>query len=729
MAEGQANTTTKANSGGKEVKGKGEPCLYFHTDSVVVLFVEAVDALKLEQEHEQLNALVENNIKARLELEQVTGQCVKDTSSTEYSNEQVLLPLYQKVEKASENLRNKICNLSPLEENKTPLLSVNAKKNAIGITELIRITNGYKGYKYTYVTSNKIGNHIRRYELNQDEKKSGSKDFVKTVTETDENGVTRTREAIDEEKIQSQLLKLKPLLKLWEWKLVEETTGVWGQWAKDFNNSLKTSPYKGEQFGFDSQSQLMRWAYGATARLDLAPLEVSSKGVKSLGDVSGKASFYASFALAESRTKGTLYLPDINGWKIEFPHKNGGMGTLGTFLFELTLTLSGSVGASIGIEVGANMKGDSIKGIPGKAADNGEGAPGRRKINIAKALDDSDVKAELSVFVGAESGANVDGALKWKNPEKSNDFKQLAKIGVGLAAQAGAGFSALLAFSYKDGKIRCHVKAGLCWGKGAKGSTSLEVDIKAIYEEFVPCLAYMLRNMDYAKLHEIMKDEDYYAFCSLTLLALGTGGLPAAGAVVLALTAKTLIDDLVDAWNDKERRVEMMQAINSSNGDKLKYALPEARGSAIAAMMEANFWDRVSPASNEKQPCEGPGGTMSARKLAILNVLRWVQSQRDFENAMQHLNKRPQASADNWKTNRDIVSRFLAEGEGTKIYPYIGAVESSHYAEKLDLIYQSLPVTADIQPNMPLEPVNAFYISGCEKLVYQQHGGDGGMYA
>lgn len=106
-----------------------------------------------------------------------------------------------------------------------------------------------------------------------------------------------------------------------------------------------------------------------------------------------------------------------------------------------------------------------------------------------------------------------------------------------------------------------------------------------------------------------------------------------------------------------------------------------------------------------------------------------MQSQRDFENAMQHLNKRPQASADNWKTNRDIVSRFLAEGEGTKIYPYIGAVESSHYAEKLDLIYQSLPVTADIQPNMPLEPVNAFYISGCEKLVYQQHGGDGGMYA
>lgn len=146
-------------------------------------------------------------------------------------------------------------------------------------------------------------------------------------------------------------------------------------------------------------------------------------------------------------------------------------------------------------------------------------------------------------------------------------------------------------------------------------------------------------------------------------------------------------------------------------------------------MMEANFWDRISPASNEKQSCEELGGTMSARKLAILNVLRWVQSRRDFENTMQHLNKEPKKSSDSWEANRDEVLKFLAEGEGTKIYPYIGAVESSHYAEKLDLIYQSLPVTADIQTNMPLEPVKAFYISGCEKLVYQQHGGEGGMYA
>ncbi|EAA8471442.1 hypothetical protein DUD99_16110 [Salmonella enterica subsp. enterica] len=725
MAEGQADTITKANGSGTEVKGKGEPAIYFHHDSEVVLFMDAADSLELEQEHERLNDLVVKNIDARLELERVTGQCMQDTSSTERSNEQTLLPLYQKVEAASEALRNNISQLSPLEEDKTPLLSVNAKRSTIGITELIQIKNGYKGYKYTYVTSDKIKNHIRRYSLNQDEKKSGSKSFITTVTETDANGQTRTRESIDYDKLWSQILKLKPLLKLWEWKLLEDNSGVWGQWAKDFNESLKTSPYKGEHFAFDSQSQLMRWSYGATARADLAPLDINvkDKSVKGLGDVSGKASFYASFALAESRTKGTLYLPDIHGWRVDFPHKNGGTGTLGTFLFELTLTLSGSVGASIGIEVGANMKGDSIKGIPGKAGGNGEGAPGRRKIDISKALDDSDVKAELSVFVGAESGTNLDGALKWKNPEEQKEFKQLAKVGAGIAMQAGAGFSALLAFSYKGGKIRCHAKAGLCWGKGAKGSVLFEVDVKAIYEEFVPCLSYMLRNMDYARLHEIMIEEDYYAFCALTLLALGTGGPAAAAALIAANTAKNLVNNLVKDWNDKERRVEMMEDINSSNGDKLKYALPEARGAAIAAMMETNFWDRISPASNEKQPCEGPGGTMSARKLAILNVLRWVQSQRDFENTMQHLNKKPQASTDNWEANRDTVLEFLAKGEGTTIYPYIGAVESSHYAQKLGDIYQALPVTADVEHDKELKPVNALYISGCKKLVDQQHGG------
>lgn len=59
-----------------------------------------------------------------------------------------------------------------------------------------------------------------------------------------------------------------------EQDLLEQHTGILGQWARDMNDSLKHSPYQGERFGFDAQSQLMRWTYGAGLTEELNPFEV-----------------------------------------------------------------------------------------------------------------------------------------------------------------------------------------------------------------------------------------------------------------------------------------------------------------------------------------------------------------------------------------------------------------------------------------------------------------------
>lgn len=709
MAEGCAETNTNADCSGVEVRGKGEPAVYFHPDSEVIFILDDEASLTIEREHERLNLLVTENINARFELEAGIAQCLKDDIPVGRSQQQRLLPLYEKAEQASEALRLTLHELKPLED-ETPLLSRNAKKSANGITELIRIKKGYRGYKYTYVMSDKIKNHTRRYELNSKDRQSGSKSFIKEVDVTDENGLKKKTQAIDATKLRQQLLELKPKMKLWEWEILEENAGVWGQWAKDLNSSLASSPFQGERFSFDSQAQLMRWSYGATANTGLSLSKGQNEGGNLSGAPQAKINSYSNFALAEARTEGSLCIPDRNGWLIQFPHKNGGTGTLGTFMFELTLTLSGSLGASLAIELGADIREDGIKGIPGKANVGGEGGPGKRRIDISKTEVESDQKNELSVFAGLEYGANLAGAIKWKNPEKKT-FTQLAKLGAGVDFQAGVGYSALLAFSYNDGKVRCHAKAGLCWGAGAKGSASFEVDIKAINEEFIPCLAYMLRNIDYYKITSSINREHYYAFCSLPLLIIG------GYANKFVVDADEIVDELLLAWSNKERRVRIMQEVNSSKGDVLKYALPEARGATIAAMMEKNFWDKISIASNKKQPCEGPLGSMSARKLAILNVLRWVQSKRDYENTMQHLNMRPEESNSDWRLNRDEVYKFLATDEGARIYPFIGSVESSHYAEKLDAIYASLPSTEDIEPQEKLKPVDSLLISGCLKLV------------
>lgn len=58
-----------------------------------------------------------------------------------------------------------------------------------------------------------------------------------------------------------------------EQDLLEQHTGILGQWARDMNDSLKHSPYQGEIW-FDAQSQLMRWTYGAGLTEELNPFEV-----------------------------------------------------------------------------------------------------------------------------------------------------------------------------------------------------------------------------------------------------------------------------------------------------------------------------------------------------------------------------------------------------------------------------------------------------------------------
>ncbi|WP_350304640.1 hypothetical protein [Photorhabdus viridis] len=724
MAVSTGKTAVKPQN--TDVYVKAEPALYFHPDSETLIFVDKEDIHALEVEHNFLSHCVEQRIEAELKLDTLTEQCTRQTMVPADGYEAQLKAVYDELNGACDQLHNQLTTLSPLENlPKTTLLDENAKKSAIGITELIAMNKGYQGYKYTYVRSDKIKSHWRRYKLNDQDKKSGGKSFLREVAYTDKDGNNRTRIEIDGKKLEGQINKLKPSLTVIDKKLINDHSGIWGQWAQDLNDSLKTSPYEGEHISFSSESQLMRWSYGAGVKASLNPLEITKNGIKGLLAGSGKANFYANFALAESRSRGTLHLPDRTGVKWCYPRKDGSEGVLGMWRFDLTLMLSGSVGASLGIEVGVNLKGDVAKGVPAKMALDGNGIPGRRKVDISKMLEDSDAGAELGVFVGAECSANLSGSLMWKNPEKDPmKFQPLAKVSVGATAQIGGGFSGIVSFSYQDGLIRVIAKGGLCWGVGGKGSVSFDIDGEEIMTEFMPCLAYMLRNVDYVKMTELIAEKSYYAFCMMPLLELGE--------IALGNEFKNLKDDLVASWNDKEKRVELMKKINDSQGDVLKYAPPETRGAVIAALIETNFWDEVaSPASHRE--LKGEALTVfSARKRAVLMTLKWVQSRRDYENVMKFLHKIPGEESGEWKTNEKEVVAFLGRGESPQVYgrsdnfiPYAAKVviEPSHYAKNLKDIYNSLPTTEELAKclNEPLKPVNAELFKSITQVVVEQH--------
>ncbi|WHQ76471.1 hypothetical protein [Pantoea sp. Lij88] len=321
------------------------------------------------------------------------------------------------------------------------------------------------------------------------------------------------------------------------------------------------------------------------------------------------------------------------------PEMGGGMGSLGVLRFDFELVLTGSAGASLGVDLGVSVKNNWAKGVPGASDDNTP--PGQRKIDISQAVKDSEATGELTVFAGAQASVNLAGSIQWLNPDSKNKeskYTQLAKVAVGATAQMGVGWSGSFRFSYENGRVKVVARGGMCWGGGGKGSVAFDIDGEAIITDFMPCLTYMLRNADYIKLSEnVIREGDFYAFCALPLLM----GMHGANQLVDNLGKETalLLDNLRDSWDEKDRRVQLMQHILDTHGECLRYSPPESKGAAIASLIERNFWDDIaSPASHAQTKCEGLV-IYSARKRAVLLSLRWIQSKRDYENVMQHLSK------------------------------------------------------------------------------------------
>lgn len=751
MSKNNENThqsKTKECSTLEEVTCSAEPALYFHPASGTFLFPNEEESYELENDDNLMNNLLSEKINSELRIEDLQRRLSsmgfnsydtkilkqKDLLLTNLRDEELRL------DNAVNRLKGEMQLMTPMAElPKEKLLDSSSKKNAIGLMELINISGGKSGYKYTYVRSDKISNHIRKYKLNSKEKETGSKSFITTEEYIDDKGNKRKRQVIDKEKLKSQLLTGKANFNLFEKKYKDEA-GILGKWAEDLNENLKSSPYKGDVFEFDSQSQLMRWGYGASSKISANPFDVNLQPGKetinsSSSSVNGKLSGYAGLALAESKTTLKLKLPYEKGITITYPTQYG-EGILGTIRLDIDITLSGNVGASIAVEAGFNFQGNKVSGAPLKRVSNDD--PSVSKIDISKQTIEPSSSAELGVFVGMQASLNVTGSLKWKSPHIKDDpdkFIDLAKVCWEVTAQAGIGVSGALQFTYQNGRVRCFVTGGLCKGVGAKGLLAFDIDGEKIFDDFLPALGYMLRNANYIKLSNIMLEKDFNAFAILTLLC-AMGVIKVTDKVSEQLenfynNTNKLFSNLEEMWDEKEVRISLMNNIINTNGECLKFAPPESKGAAIASLITANFWDEISLSSHAGTACES-GARFASRKRAILLILSWAQSKRDYENIMQHLSieigkKEP------WKENEQKVIQFLKEGEQIipkvkfgSIYKeaiYNVEIQPSHYAENIKNLYHSLPDNENVQINvetnqlMPLVQSSLINVDSCTRLI------------
>lgn len=709
MAEQQPQQGKTSNTPkGIPAKVKASPELYFHPDSGTFLLFEAQDNKLLEQEQTFLSQLMENQLAAKEALETLTDQCLELAKTNARAAEKKLKSAYAKVNETTEKLREALKDLTPAVNN-GKLLSTNTKSSAIGIMELIPMSKrGAAGFKMTYVRSDKITNHFRKYELSKGDTKSASNSFLKktvTTSAPDANGKTKekTTYKIDKEKLLKQFSTIKPSIKtsIAGTDIIKNADFILSDWAKEHNKTLEHALDDFNQMYKDSpgvdlsaQAQLMRFSRGLSVGADYNPLDKQ---------LNAKIKGHASFVLGEAKAEFKKHIPDKMGAEMTYPGNSGKEETLGHIKAVITIAAAGSVGASLGVEAGllVDWGGKTAKGYGIRGANTKlqlKSLPGMQKSNLSLPVPDAQVGGELGAFVGLEASVNIAGTIEWKSPEKNLDFRVFAKLVPGITLQAGAGATGKFYVTFVKGKFRIFCKAGLCWGAGAKGNIGFDVDA-GLLVEFIPMFIYMLRNIDYIKMVELMAPDAFETFCMLPIIALSVG------VQISELAVDTLQNALLSLRTElaqESKRVHLMQSINS-DPDKLKFTTPETKGAIIATLIDTSVWDSIDP-RNQNNSLTSVNtykwGTIKKRKQAIFNALMWVQSKSDYENVMQHLTMTPGTEKGDWRVNQQKVIDFLSSRE----IKWMGNF-STQYGEKFEWLYQNLPDGTNIDPTTPLKPI------------------------
>lgn len=497
------------------------------------------------------------------------------------------------------------------------------------------------GRKWTYVRSDKMRNHWRSYKLSSgDSSAAQSKSFIK-------------QGRIDPQALREQFGKLEPKLKA-EWKLDPKVGHLFPNlqaWAGALN--VKSDPNKPVQF--NAGVHLFRYFAGAGAGVEWNP-----RGGKVAGKLNGKA----ELMLGQGECSASGYLPNPQGWAWALVGARSGREFhIGEVRFSAEVKLAAAAGASIAAELGVEVDYTALASGGAK----GSRRPAKASASSARKVSLADVKAEGSAgadaFAGVRASCEFKGGLQYKNPEKNDEFDFIASVGPKVEGQFGAGAAAALLIDYRKGKFRIKVKAGLCLGPGAKGEIGLEVDARRL-GSFMEWFFHALLNANFEVL-EVFTKTGFDAATRLQVMMVK--GINNAYSNVLASWK-----DLADQMEREDQNIELMKRV-LRNPPELRFCTPEAHGIILHHLTRHSMLTKLAPA-NTGWNFE----IMAERKKAVLQVCRWAQTQRQFENMIQHIH--PEGQKGGFKGNLNGLMRFMEIG------PF-----NSRYDDELMRVYQRLP--------------------------------------
>ncbi|MEP4545477.1 MAG: hypothetical protein ABJ000_04800 [Saccharospirillum sp.] len=486
------------------------------------------------------------------------------------------------------------------------LTSAQGSNQIAGLTELL----GYRGRKFTYVRSDLIRNHIRRYSLNTDVR--NARRYTNEAGQFDADKATRSLA----EDFSRGKLKTRATLDLgaFEHSLTD--------WAADWNatsGEQRDWLSASEHYSATTEAAMLRFFAGASAEATFSETAIG---------LSAKAQM--SVALFEGKATASCHFPSKEGWpmRLDLPTKDGGTQPLdfGAIRATMTIYLMGFAGVKVllsgNIDISMNGGQPEIRGLSNNEA--------TQKQQNDPHFVPTDV--QLNAFTGVSGGCGANGSIEWDNPEARTDdesaFRALAELGGEFQARAGTGFTLGFYVGYEDGKYKIRAKAGAALGVGASGEVVATVGINALID-FVQFVYHQLMKFDFRKLEII----DPLAFEVLHKVISGIFSLGLSFSEGLVGTFNQVSDwwaNLKLPYEENTHAHQLAESILTDDEGLLQFAPPESKATmlrTLCATKEAIFhldnW--------------GLNGFTETREEAIVKILKTITCKREYTEITERM--------------------------------------------------------------------------------------------
>ncbi|TJZ77540.1 hypothetical protein [Chitiniphilus eburneus] len=462
--------------------------VFFCPQFAEVVVVPPEDAPFVLQEVAQINQFMDDLLNARANFgdaqQRLWATDLKDPVQLAVA-EQALADALKREEAARKKVKDELANIPPLNKG-GELLELLPMWTRPGQGN----NNLPRGFKMTYVRSDKMKNHWRRYKLSN----ADQPEMKSFLTRDAASGKYR----LDQNKFIEDLTNLQLKIKH-EWQFIDPEKGR-VEWAPDFIKAFNeranfAAPADQDDISeFSGGATLLRAFAGvsASSEVDVSASwrEVLALKAKAKGAFKGKAE--AGAVLADGVLNAKFYLPCVNGCELfilpEGVAKAAQISdqerTLGHFRAVIEGELRGTCGASVLAEGGLEF----VVGADGSQQMRGAPVPrDARQINLPKLNvkanlnTNQELKGELTAFAGASISAKLGGALQWRQPESPN-YADFASITPKIDGQAGIGGTAAFGIRFHEGKFKVYAKLGACVGLGAKGGIEAVVGAVQMWE-------------------------------------------------------------------------------------------------------------------------------------------------------------------------------------------------------------------------------------------------------